>query len=188
MAGVATTVAALALAACGTSGHARTTIAGGWPVRHPVCLRASLAAIGRYLDVPVSGVSHQISTGNNAMPQCLYRAHRSGGQSVSVLANDEVTQAAYFVVLRTIDEAAQNFAPAKPNPPPVAVNNLGLESSWFPAEQWLISTDGYRVLTVSVDWPGASEQRKIALARGVTAPYLHTPRGKQAQRVARDFP
>jgi hypothetical protein len=66
--------------------------------------------------------------------------------------------------------------------------NLGLEASWFPQEQWLISTDGYRVITTSVDWSGAGQQRKIALARAVTVPYLHTPHGKVAERLAKSYP
>jgi len=182
-------LAALALAACGTGQAARNTAAGGWPARHPVCLRASLAAIARTLRLPSSAISHDISTGRNAMPQCLYRVHRAGGRTVAVLANVEATRAAYFIVLRTIDEAAQTFTyPQRGSPPPVAVAQLGLEASWFPEEQWLISTDGYRVITTSIEWSGADQGQKIALARAVTAPYLHTPHGKRAEQVAQDFP
>lgn len=181
-------LAALALAACGTGQAARNTAASGWPARHPVCLRASLAAIARSLAVPVASISHSISTGNDAMPQCLYSAHRVGRRTIKVLANIDSTGGAYFVVERTIDEAAQTFTyPQRGSPPPVAVS-IGLLASWFPEEQWLISTDGYNVMTVSVDWTGASQQRKIALARAVTAPYLHTPHGKLAQRLAQTFP
>ncbi len=185
---MAAPLAALALAACGSAGHAGSTTAGGWPAEHPVCLRVSLAAIARSLAVPVASISRSISTGNDAMPQCLYTAHRVGTRTIKVLANIDSTQGAYFVVERTIDEAAQTFTyPQRGSPPPVSVH-LGLLASWFPEEQWLISTDGRKVMTVSVDWSGASQQRKIALARAVTAPYLHTPHGKLAQRLAQTFP
>jgi hypothetical protein len=180
--------AALTLTACGATGHARSTVAGGWPSRHPVCLRASVAAMAHLLAVPVGTISHSISTGSNSAPQCAYRVRLRGRRAVEVLTNDQVVQAAYFVVERTIDEDAQYWGVGpRPNAPPVAVN-LGLESSWFPDEQWLISTDGYRIITASVEWAGASRRQKIGLARAVTASYLHTPRGKRAARVARDYP
>ena len=181
--------AALTLAACGTAGHARPTIAGGWPSHRPICLRASLAAMAHLLVLPVGAIRHSVSTGSNAMPQCLYRARRAGQGTIQVLANAETTQGAYFVVERTIVEAAQTFTyPVRGSPPPVGVMNLGLEASWFPQEQWLISTDGYRVITTSVDWSGAGQQRKIALARAVTVPHLHTPHGKVAERLAKSYP
>lgn len=185
---VAAPLAALVLAACGASGPARIATTGGWPSRHPICLRASLAAMARSLAVPSGAISHSISTGNNGSPQCLYRARRARG-AVEVLANVETTQGAYFIVERTIVEAAQLFTPPRRlEPAPLAVPGLGLEASWFPQEQWLISTDGYRIITASVDWTGASQQRKIALARAVTVPYLHTPHGKRAQQLAKGYP
>jgi len=145
--------------------------------------------MARVLAVQETAISHSVSTGNNSAPQCAYRVRLRGHRVVEVLANDQVVQAAYFVVERTIDEDAQYWGVGpRPNAPPVAVNNLGLESSWFSDEQWLISTDGYRIITASVAWAGASRQQKISLARALTAPYLHTPRGKRADQVARSYP
>ena len=132
-------VAALGTAACGGSAAPRSAGTGGWPARHPVCLRASLDAMARLLAVPVGAISHSISTGANSAPQCAYRVRSRGRRGVEVLANDEVVQAAYFVIERAIDEDAQYWGVGpRPNAPPVAVNNLGLASSWFPDEQWLM--------------------------------------------------
>ena len=145
--------------------------------------------MARLLAVPVGAISHSISTGANSAPQCAYRVRSRGRRGVEVLANDEMVQAAYFVIERAIDEDAQYWGVGpRPNAPPVAVNNLGLASSWFPDEQWLMSTDGRRIITATVEWADAGRQPKIALARAVTSPYLHTPHGKLAQRLAQLYP
>jgi len=63
--------------------------------------------MARLLAVPVGAISHSISTGANSAPQCAYRVHSRERRGVEVLANDEVVQAAYFVIERAIDEDAQ---------------------------------------------------------------------------------
>jgi hypothetical protein len=93
----------------------------------------------------------------------------------------------YFVLERTIVEASQIF-PSRLSPAPLAVPGLGLEAAWFPAETHLMATDGTRLVTVTVDWPRASQTREIALARAVTRQYLKTPSGKAAQRLAHGYP
>jgi hypothetical protein len=47
-----------------------------------------------------------------------------------------------------------------------------------------MATDGYRLITTTVNWRGARSKRKIALAESVTRRYLHTPHGKVAQALA----
>ncbi|MGH2851666.1 MAG: hypothetical protein ACRDLP_13730, partial [Solirubrobacteraceae bacterium] len=74
------------------------------------------------------------------------------------------------------------------SPAPEQVAGLGLEASWFPAEMHLEATDGKRLLTTTVDWPGVPAAREIRLARAMTATYLHTPHGKAAQAVAKSYP
>ena len=92
----------------------------------------------------------------------------------------------YFILERTIVEASQVFGAKRLSPAPVSVSRLGLEASWFPAEQWLMATDGYRLITASVEWRGARQSREIALATAATRPYLHrhTERWRRRSRTA----
>ena len=140
------------------------------------------------LGVAPGSVRNARGTGTNDAPQCTMKTTMHGGTAVTVIANDELTQGAYFIVERTIDEASQIFGPHRFSPAPVQVLHVGLESSWFPEEQWMVSTDGYRVVTVSVDWAGAKQAQKIDVTSRVTLTYLHTPHGKQASAVAKTFP
>jgi hypothetical protein len=140
-----------------------------------------------FIGVAPTAVVFAPSKGNDAAPQCVMHARTHTGQTVSVIANVELTPSAYFILERTIVEATQIFGPSRVEPAPVSVLHLGLDASWFPQEQWLMTTDGHRLLTTSVVWKGAGQSRKIALAESVTRPYLHTPRGKAAQALAKGY-
>ena len=168
------------MAGCG--GSSRPKVAGG------VCTLKAIDAVAGSLGVAPAHVTDKRGTGSNASPQCTFRTRTAHGTRVEVIANVETAPSAYFIVERTIVEASQIFGPRRLAPAPVSVSKLGLEASWFPEEQWLISTDGARVITTSVDWSGASQAQKIALARKVTVLYLHTPRGKKAIAVAKGYP
>jgi hypothetical protein len=181
--------AALLLAGCGHSSPTKHAAARPKkPSTPPVCLPKSLDAMAGILAVRPAAITTSVSTGNNAMPQCSYVASTSGGGHVGVLANVDNGPSAYFVLERTIVEASQVFGAQRLSPAPVAVFNLGLEASWFPAHSWLMSTDGYRIITATVTWPRAKQSRDIALARAVTVPYLHTPHGKAAEAVVNGYP
>jgi hypothetical protein len=144
--------------------------------------------MARFLGLPQAAIAEASSMGNNGMPQCSFSAQVAGGTRLEVLANVDTTAQPYFVLERTIVEDSQVFGPRRLTPAPVAVTRLGLEASWFPAAQWLMATDGYRLITTSVKWRGAKPSRKLALAESVTRPYLHTPHGKVAQALADGYP
>jgi hypothetical protein len=144
--------------------------------------------MARFLAVPEAAIAVASSKGNNGSPQCSFSARVSGGSRVGVRANVENTPQPYFVLERTIVEASQIFGARRLTPAPVAIPSLGLEASWFPAQQWLMATDGYRLITTTINWRGAKLNRKIALAESVTRPYLHTPHGKVAQAIADGYP
>jgi hypothetical protein len=190
--GRAGTVGACAVAVllCGCGGSAATKrrhpVASA--TAQPICANQASSAMASFLAVPRAAIADASSTGSNGMPQCSFSTRVAGGSRVEVLANVETTAQPYFVLERTIVEAAQIFGGRRFSPPPMAVTRLGLEASWFPAEQWLMATDGYRLITTSVNWHGAKQSRKIALAENITRPYLHTPHGKVAQALADGFP
>lgn len=179
---------AVLLGGCGSSGAPNRKHPTASATAKAVCLRKVRAAMATFLAVPEALIADASSTGSNGMPQCSFSARVSGGARVRVRANVDNTPQPYFILERTIVEASQIFGPRRLSPAPVAVTRLGLEASWFPAEQWLMATDGYRLITTSVTWHGAKQRREIALAEKVTRPYLHTPHGKVAQALADGYP
>lgn len=48
--------------------------------------------------------------------------------------------------------------------PPQAVPGMGLDADWFADHTELMTTDGVRLTSVNVHWPGATEARARALA------------------------
>lgn len=175
--------AALAVAGCGGSGAKLYPLARG-----PVCTAQARAALARFLRIRPGTIATAASTGNDGMPQCSFTARKGSRQAVVVLANGGKVPSAYFVLERTIEEASQYWAGPRPEPAPVAVDNLGLGASWFPQEQWLQATDGRELITTSVTWHGAGHSRRLALIEAVTRTYLHTPHGKAAQALAQGYP
>ena len=143
--------------------------------------------MARSLGVATSTIDTAASTADNAMPQCAFST-RLHGKRVEMTLNVDNGPQPYFVLERTIVEASQIF-PQRLSPPPTQVAGLGLEASWFPAETRLEATDGKRLITATVvNWPGAARNSEIQLARTMTVPYLKTPHGKAAQKLANGFP
>jgi hypothetical protein len=153
-----------------------------------LCEPKVLDALARFLSVPTAKITTRQSVGNDAEPQCTFVTHVAGGGRVSVVANVGVEVGAYFILERTEVEASQMFAPTRLSPAPQAVPRLGLEADWFPAETHLMATDGTRLVTTTVNWRGASQTRKTALATVVTRPYLKTPHGQAAIAKAEGYP
>jgi hypothetical protein len=92
-------------------------------------------------------------------------------------ANVDTAPSPYFRLERTAVEAGQMFTPTGVLPAPQTVGGLGLEAYWFPDRTQLMSTDGVRLVTVTVRWPRAHQARQRTLAVQVSKPYLRTPPG-----------
>lgn len=150
---------AVALAACGSSGRT---------LKAP-CQARALAAAATALGSQPGAVSARTSTGSNGSPQCTYAV---AGRSV--VANVDVTPQAYFIVERTAIEASQQFAPIPQAALPVSIDHVGLEAFWFPAFRQFETTDGVRVIQVTVAVPGAGRARMIAIGQAVARTYLGT--------------
>jgi hypothetical protein len=148
---------AVAVGACGSSGAA---------LKAP-CQTGARAVVARELGVAPAKVSAVESTGSNGSPQCTYAAWRR-----SVLANINVTPQAYFIVERTAVEASQQFAPIPASKLPVQVPHIGLDAYWYPAFSQFETTDGVRVIQITVTIPRARQAREIAVGAAVSRPYL----------------
>ena len=147
----------LALGGCGGSGAPK--------LKEP-CEVKALAAAASALAVKPAAVKMTVSTGSNGSPQCRYAA---GGRAI--VANIDVTPQAYFIVERTAIEASQQFAPIPQATLPVEVDHVGLEAFWFPAFKQFETTDGVRVIQVTVDW-SVSQARERAVGTAVGRTYL----------------
>jgi hypothetical protein len=153
-----------------------------------VCSAPARAAFARYLALPAARVATAVSTGNNGFPQCTFSASVASGARVSLTANDYTGPQPYFILERTNVEQVQIFGPKRFVPPPVPVNNLGIEADWFPNRNWLMSTDGIRLITAEVKWPGATQSRQIRLATALSRTYLKAQTAKQGDALAKGYP
>jgi hypothetical protein len=180
--------ASLSLAGCvliGCGHSTQRTVAAHKPT---VCSAQARAAFAQSLALPVARVATAASTGNNGFPQCTFSASIASGGHVSLTANDYTGSQPYFILERTNVEQVQIFGPKRFVPAPVPVNNLGIEADWFPNRNWLMSTDGIRLITAEVRWPGATQARQIKLATALSRTYLKGQNAKQAAALAKGYP
>lgn len=180
----------LLVTGCGgssTSSQQRTADAHRRTAAQTLCEPEVVDAIAHSLKVPPASVTTRQSVGSDAEPQCTFVTHVDG-RRVAVVANVGVEVGAYFILERTEVEASQMFAPTRLSPAPEAVNRLGLEADWFPAEMHLMATDGTRLVTTTVTWHAASQARRRALSILATRPYLKTPHGRAAIAKAEGYP
>ena len=94
----------------------------------------------------------------------------------SVVANLDSGAQPYFRLERTAVEATQQFSTTRNVAAPQTIKGLGLDADWYPAQQQLQTTDGVRLITITVAWHGVSQGRRRALAVAVARPYLRPKR------------
>lgn len=140
--------------------------------------------IARTLAVPATRIATVPSIGNNARPQCSFKAVLPGGRRFAVTVNVDTSPQPYAVLSRTIEERQQVFSPTRLVPAPVGVMGLGLLASWFPDTKQLMSTDGVRLVTASVLWPGASQGAQQRFGVRISRLYL----GRSRPELAKLFP
>ena len=125
--------------------------------------------IAGYVAVSPKQITVTTSTGGNAMPQCELRVP---GGAVRVIANVDSSPQPYFRLERTAEEAAQELFPGQVAAPPQQISGLGLDAQWFPGTNQLMTTDGKRLITVSVAWAGTPMVRRRALGEAVARLYV----------------
>jgi hypothetical protein len=174
----------LLLAGCGgstTTTHSTGAVSAGQRVA-PLCPPVARQAMAHFLAVPASSIAPATSTGNNAMPQCTFKASGVAKRPIVLIANVDSGPQPYFVLERTAVEESQQFTASRMIAAPQTVSGLGLDAYWFPAETRLMTTDGARLITVSVVWHGARQARERALAEALARPYLRGQKnGSQAK-------
>jgi hypothetical protein len=144
----------------------------GQAQRASICSPRARAAMAHLLAVSPRGVAGRGSIANNGMPQCALSVRRPGASAVLVVANIDSAPQAFFRLERTAVEAAQNFTSPRVVPPPQQITGLGLDADWFPSSQQVMTSDGDRLIAVSVSWQDASAAMKRGLAEAVARTYL----------------
>ena len=124
------------------------------------------------LGAPASSISQSASTGNNGMPQCVLTVMRSSQPTVRVTANLDDGAQPYFRLERTAVEATQQFGTERLYAAPDQISGLGLDADWYPDANYVQTTDGVRLITVTVAWPGSSQEQRRALSAAIARRYL----------------
>jgi hypothetical protein len=133
------------------------------------------------LGVKAASVTTGSAVGSNGEPECHYAIPTASGTVVKLVANLDSSPQPYQRLERAIVEDGQQFASVPTNPPPQAVPGLGLDASWLPDQNKLITTEGARLVSVSVAWPGSTQAEQRALAVATARPYLGPNNPKAAE-------
>ncbi len=124
------------------------------------------------LGVPARLIRTRVVKTGDLMPQCDFRV-TGIAQPLSVSVSVDSSPQPYQVLERQIDEQSQMFTPVRATPAPQKVGHLGLDAAWFPEQQYVLTTDGKVLITVTVvNWPVHSQGARKALATAVARPYL----------------
>jgi hypothetical protein len=169
----AVVLAVVLLAGCGSAHHGPS-----------VCVPRARAAVAGRLGVPVAAVSQSVSAGNNGMPECVLTARRSGEPAVRVTVNLDNGPQPYFRLERTVVEASQQFGTVRLYAAPQQIPGLGLDADWFPDGDYVMTTDGARLMTATVGWPHSTQAQRRALAQTAARAFLRRAR----RRAANGYP
>jgi len=141
--------------------------------RHPtVCVRSARPTLASHLQVPVSAVSQVVSKGGNEMPQCVLTATRPGQPPVRVTVNLDNGPQPYFRLERTAVEASQQFGTERLYAAPELIMGLGLDADWFPDANNVETTNGVKLITATIAWPGSSEAQRRALSVAIARRFI----------------
>jgi hypothetical protein len=119
----------------------------------------------------VSLATHQ-GVASSGSPTCYYAIKLSHGAPAKLSVQDDRTVEAYFLLERAITELQQVFAPVRLAPAPQTISHLGLDASWFPAEHYVMTTDGMNLITATIDWRSVPVRQQRALAAAAARAYL----------------
>jgi hypothetical protein len=68
---------------------------------------------------------------------------------------------------RQIEETDQIFTPHRITPAPIDIRGVGLDASWFPALQEVLTANRRALVAVNVGWAGHTEGRRRAAATAI---------------------
>lgn len=156
----------------GCAGSARHTSSAAGSPKASVCTPKGGAAVGRFFGSSLVSLSTHAGVASSGSPTCYYETRLAHGAAVRLSVQVDRTVEAYFLLERAITELQQVFAPTRLAPAPQHVPHVGLDASWFPAEHYVMTTDGRSLITATVDWRTVPVRRQRALATVAARAYL----------------
>ena len=164
--------AAVGGAGCGGPRPAgRAALPGSGPTP---CAAAARGLIGRAAATSPAGVGTSTFTATSGAPTCLFVVRGPGAGKLVVRVGLDSAPQALARLERQAVEYSQTvlWAHLGSGAYPQTVGRLGVDAYWFPADRRLSTTDGRRLIEVTVAWPGAGRPRARALAEAVAGAYL----------------
>jgi hypothetical protein len=174
-------VLALALVGCGSSSSDHEASAPPatpppGPATTPVSAPAKLPSACNHraqAAIPGGSVTADPSTARSGADSCRLE----NGELSAVVYLDSAPQA-YTRMEREIVEFGQNvdWTKVPTSAYPQTVKHLGLDASWFPMQNRLLTTDGVRLVTIKLhsELPAREKQRiAVAMARTYLGPNRH---------------
>jgi hypothetical protein len=139
----------------------------------PPCSAPARAEIAQQAGTTAARVTALRFVDPTGAPTCRFAVARP---PILVLAGIDTAPQAYERLDREAVEYSQNVLWShRAGAYPQTIAGLGLAADWFPADRRLLVTDGTRLVTITVTWPGAGAgagpPRRLAeaLARGYLA-------------------
>jgi hypothetical protein len=129
----------------------------------------SLARVAATSTLSIEANAHTVSPEET---ECRLRAHSPRMGAAEVLVSVDSSPQPYYRLERQAVEDTQVFTAHRLTPAPEEVKGIGEDAYWFPALNSLLSTDGTRLFTVKVNWPGRSAHGRRALAIAIAHAYL----------------
>ena len=179
--GLSTLVLGLSLVSVGCGGaahrgaHANAARAVGLPAP---CSAQARRVLARSSGIAVDSVLSSPFTSSGGAASCRFSARERAGGPLAVVAELDSAPQAYYRLVREVVEFGQNViwdhlgAGAEPDP----ISHLGLAADWFPSENQLLTTDGVRLITISVSslpaGAGADARVAASLARTYLGPLV----------------
>jgi hypothetical protein len=159
------------LSACGgsrsLSSHASAALV------QPACRASGRTIVALATQAQLSAVAASKTTGNNGAPECHFGT-TAAGKRVTAIVNVDSSPQPYARLERAIVEDGQQFGTQRTFAPPQTVTRLGLDASWFPDLNQLLTSDGHVLLGVTVQWPGVRAAVRRNLATALARVYLGT--------------
>jgi hypothetical protein len=148
--------AALGLAGCGHGSHARPAASGP-------CSAAARGAIAGAARTAPRLVTAGAFLAPSGAPSCRFHV---GPGPIGVVASIDGAPQAYARFERTVVEYGQNviWSHRGPAPYPRRVPGLGLDADWLPVDGRLLTTDGTRLVDITVTGASAAMARQVAEA------------------------
>jgi hypothetical protein len=164
--------AAIVLAACGGSGPSRGVRAAAHVGGE--CTARGLARVAAASGIAAGAIATKHFTESDGSAACRFTASRADGGPLSLTVDVDAAPQALNHLDREVVEYSQGviWFHLGAHAYPQTITHLGLTADWFPAKREVMTTDGDRIVNVTVASCPRRAGRGEALATAVARRYL----------------